>query len=97
MKTEALQRMGERLELLSAHDAFTLLRYSFALPKLLYHLRTAPCFSSSSREMFDGCLCCILSRVTNAHLDHAWTQASLPVSLGGLGVCSTVVVAQSVF
>ena len=31
MKTAALERMGERLELLSAHDALILLRNSFAL------------------------------------------------------------------
>ena len=95
-----MQRMGEGLELLSAHDALTLLRNTFALPKLLCLLCTAPCFSSSSLVMFDECLCCILSRVTNSHLaldDYACTRASLPVSLGGLGLCSAVIVAPSVF
>lgn len=100
MKTEALERMGERLELLSAHDALTLLRNCFALPKLLYLLRTAPCFSSSSLSDFDECLCRILSKVSNSQIavnDCAWAQASLPVNFGGLGVRSAVVVAPSAF
>ena len=47
-KVEALRRLGERLKLLSAHDALILLRNCFALPKLQYTLRTAPCFRSST-------------------------------------------------
>ena len=43
-KTNMLKKMVERLKKLSAHDAILLLKHSFALPKLLYNLRTSPCF-----------------------------------------------------
>ena len=56
VKTATLQSMCERLNLLSARDAFTLLRSSLAIPKLMYLLRTAPCFASNSLiECSCGC------------------------------------------
>ena len=55
---EALRRLGERLKFLSAHDALVLLRNCFALPKLLYVLRTAPCFRSTTLQTYDDC--CVL-------------------------------------
>ena len=45
-KIDALKRVGEKFEVLSAHDALCLLRNSFSIPKLQYLLRTAPCFKS---------------------------------------------------
>ena len=44
VKTGMLEVMGNRLNLLPSHDALLLLRSSFAIPKVLYLLRTAPCF-----------------------------------------------------
>ena len=38
-----LRRMGDRLKLLCTHDAILLLKHSFAIPKLIYNLRTALC------------------------------------------------------
>ncbi len=35
-KVEELQRLGKRLQMLTAHDALVLLCHSFSLPKLLY-------------------------------------------------------------
>ena len=55
-KVEALRSLGERLKFLSAHDALVLLRNWFALPKLLYVLRTAPCFRSATLQTYDDCL-----------------------------------------
>ena len=52
-KTSALAVMGDRLRLLHAHDGFCLLRNAFTLPKMLYTLRTAPCFLSSQLQKFD--------------------------------------------
>ena len=100
VKTATLQSMCERLNLLSAHDAFTLLRSSLAIPKLMYLLRTAPCFASNSLIEFDSVLAVALSKITNTPLtlsSPAWLQASLPVKFGGLGVCSAVDVAPSAF
>ena len=45
-KIKALETMGNRLCHLRAHDAYCLLRHSFALLKLLYTLRTSPCSKS---------------------------------------------------
>ena len=99
-KVESLRRLGDRLQLLSAHDALILLRNCFALPKLLYVLRTAPCFRSTTLETYDDCLREILSSVTNTCLEpgsSAWEQATLPVKLGGLGIRCAVEVAPSAF
>ena len=85
---DKVERLGDCLQLLSAH-ALILLRNCFALPKLLYVLRTAPCFRSSTLETYDDCLREILSSVTNTCLEpgsSAWEQAMLPVKLGGLGM-----------
>ena len=99
-KTDMLRRMGERLQLLPAHDAILLLKHSFALPNLLYNLRTAPCFLSPVVQEYDGLLKSSLSGITNIHFgedDPAWTQATLPVKMGGLGVRSAVQLAPSAF
>ena len=44
MRTKSLQTLGSRLQLLRAHDAFCLLRNALGIPKVLYILRTSPCF-----------------------------------------------------
>ena len=99
-KVSALQRMSDRLVFLSAHDALLLLRCSLSIPKLLYLLRTAPCFASDSLKEYDSVLASSLSSITNTSIDSssaAWLQASLPISLGGLGIRSAVEVAPSAF
>ncbi len=68
-KVEELQRLGKRLQMLTAHDALVLLRNSFSLPKLLYILRTAPSFRSATLETYDDCLREILGGVTNNLLE----------------------------
>ena len=55
-KVKQLKKMGERLQLLSARDAILFLRHSFSLPKLLYNLRTAPCFPSPVLQVYDDLL-----------------------------------------
>ena len=55
-KVKQLKRMGERLQLFSAHDAILLLKHSFSLPKLLNNLRTAPCFLSPALQVYDELL-----------------------------------------
>jgi len=85
---------------MTVHDALILLRNCFALPKLLYTLRTAPCFRSSTLQTYNDCLREILGSVTNNQLERdssAWTQATLPVKHGGLGIRSAVCVATSAY
>lgn len=43
-KIHSIQTLGDGLKLLHAHDALTLLQNAFTMPKILYILRTAPCF-----------------------------------------------------
>ena len=99
-KADLLRRLGDRLQDLSAHDALLLLKHSFALPKLLYCLRTAPCFLSPVIQEYDELLKSIVSGITNVHFGEAcpsWIQASLPVKLGGLGIRSAVHLAPSAY
>ena len=99
-KIQALSIMGARFTHLSAHDALILLCHSFAIPKLRYLLRTAPCFLSNRLEEYDSILRSITSSVTNTPLaqdEAAWIQASLPVKMGGLGVRRASQVAPSAY
>ena len=91
--------MGERLPHFCRHDALLLLRHSFAIPKILYLLRTSPCFRSTKLVEFDLLLRSIVSKVINVNLsdDDVWCQASLPVSSGGIGIRSAVQLASSAF
>ena len=57
------------------------------MPKLQNTLRCSPCFNSSVTVAYDQCLHDTLEAVLNVQLsEHAWLQASVPVSAGGLGV-----------
>ena len=99
-KARLLEIMGDRLQHLEAHDALLLLCHSLAIPKLLFTLRTSPSFLSPSLSLYDDKLRSIVSSITNSHLtyeDHAWTQATLPVKYGGLGIRSAVQLAPSAF
>ena len=99
-KITMLKRMGDRLQHLSAHDAILLLKHSFALPKLLYNLRTAPCFLSPALQEYNGLLKSILSGITNIHFEEdspTWLQATLPVKMGGIGIQSAVQLAACTF
>ena len=98
-KVEALRTMGNRLRHVHTHDAFCLLRHAFALPKVLYTLRTSPSFQSPQLKTFD-LLRSLLGDITNISItddDLAWAQASLPVWSGGLGVRSATQLAPSAF
>ena len=95
-----LKLIGERLCHFQSHDAFTILRHSFALPKLLHILRTSPAFSSPHLLSWDNLLMSIVSRITNIDFhrdDPSWLQATLPVGSGGLGLRSASHLAPSAF
>ena len=98
-KADKLELMGERLRVMQSQDALLLLHHSFAIPKMLYVLRTAPCFLSSELEMFDNMLRNIFSSIVNVSMasEPAWLQASLPVRAGGVGIRRTVQLAPSAF
>ena len=88
--------MGEHLPLLEAHDSLCLLWSAFAIPKLLFILRTASCFLSPSLDCFDGLQRSLIESIYNIQLsDVSWLQASLPIHSGGLGIRSTAILALS--
>ena len=99
-KTKALHLMGARFKHMSAHDSLILLGPSFAIPRLQYLLRSAPCFLSSELVLYDDALREILESVTNTLLtedNQAWLRASLPVKFGSLGIRKVVQVAPSAY
>ena len=84
-KKKSLELLGERLKLLHSHDALCLLRNAFLLPKILYVLRTSPCFLANSLlSDLDTIQRSLLEAICNASLSEvAWCQASLPIHSGG--------------
>ena len=95
-----MSEKGVRMDHLHAHDAYCLLRHSFALPELLYTLRTSPSFKSNLLGDFDSLLRTLLGKIANISIsndDPAWAQASLPVNSGGLGIRSATQLAPSAF
>ena len=97
-KTQILHDMGERLHYFSSQDAFLLLKNSFSIPKVLHLLRSAPTFLSAGLVAYDKEQRSILESIANVQLDNrAWSQASLPVKDGGLGVRSAVDLAPSAY
>lgn len=99
-KIDLLEVLVGRLELFHSQDALLLLRHAFSVPKLLYTLRTAPCFQSGLLEDIDALLCKALGSITNIHLVHgsvSWSQATLPIKFGGLGIRSLQSLAPSAY
>ena len=86
-KLTDFQRLASRLTTLGAHDALFLLKNCFGMPKLLYTLRSAPCYQSSILTQYDTVIRQTLQLILNLDLtESVWNQATLPVSRGGLGV-----------
>ena len=98
-KCEKLKLLKSRLCLLYALDALLLLRHALAIPKLLYILRTAPCFQSHLVHIFDSILQSSVCEITNVCLDddRVWFQVSLPVANGGIGIRRAAELAPSAF
>ena len=98
-KVERLHLMGDRLHLMHAHDALLLLRHSFSMPKILHMLQIGPCFLFPAVEAYDFLLRRVLGDITNVCLeeDGTWTQASLPVGVGGIGIRRAAQLAPSAF
>ena len=98
IRCEDLSRAIERLDLLTSHDALTILRSALSTPKLMYTLRASPCSDHGGLEIFDGILRSGLSKILNVDItDVGWVQASLPVREGGLGIRSAALLAPSAF
>ena len=95
-----LNVLGDRLCHLQMHDAITILRNSFSIPKLLHILRTSPAFSSPLLGSRDQLMMSIVSKITNLDFiqgSTSWLQATLPINSGGLGLWSAFSLAPSAF
>ena len=91
-KNDDLLRMASRIKYLPAHDSLFLLRNALGIPKVVYLLRTSPCFQSNLLQEFDSLLLKTLQTILNIDFSSQhWKQASLPVAYGGLGIRSTTV------
>ncbi|XP_055329721.1 uncharacterized protein LOC129582262 isoform X2 [Paramacrobiotus metropolitanus] len=98
-KIASLKIFADRLRLLSAHHGFYLLRNCLSIPKLMYTLRCSPCWKVPELlDEFDGHVKEVLEEITNTELDgQVYTQATLPVAKGGLGVRRAKALAPSAF
>lgn len=97
-KLTELQRGAQRLPLISAHDALVLMRASGSASKLNYLLRASPCTGHAKLNEIDNLFRNSLSQVCNVTLsDRNWSQASLPVKYGGLGIRSVADLAPACF
>lgn len=93
-----LSRGADRLSSIAAHDALTILRASISASRLTYILRSSPCVGHDMLTAFDKLFCSCLSRICNVDLaSRHWTQASLPVRHGGLGIRSVVDLSSACF
>ena len=96
-KLDSLKTLTERLKQLHEHDALYLLKNCMAIPKLLYFLRTAPCFLNPDLLIeYDEAIKIGLENILNVKMtDQIWDQASLPTKLGGFGIRKTTELAIS--
>ena len=86
---EAMQKLPN---LNDSHVKFTLLWSCLGMPKFNFCLRTCkPGEHAPSYEAFDGLLRDSLNSLLGTQVDDSqWLQASLPVSMGGLGLRNAV-------
>ena len=97
-KLHELRRLSGRLVHLNAHDALFLLKNCFAVPKLTYTLRCAPCYTRQLLSEYDDVMRAALQSVLNVSIsDEAWNQATLPVAKGGIGVRRATQIALPAF
>ena len=81
------------------HSEYVLLRNCLALPKMSYLIRTVnPLNHQASMNRFDDSVRNSLERLLGSPMsDDKWTQASIPVSQGGLGLRSAALHSAGAF
>ena len=87
-KVQELKNTLNGLTSLKSHIGYFLLKNCLAIPKLMYFMRTTPLWMFPSLLLeSDNLLRTCLKSILNLHLDDKnWTLASLPISIGGLGI-----------
>ncbi|KAJ0179217.1 hypothetical protein K1T71_004929 [Dendrolimus kikuchii] len=79
---------SDRLLQINTHMAYTIIRYCLFVPKFTYTLRCCQLWKQTSLlQTLDNIVRDTLISIINLEMDdRAWSQCSLPVKLGGLGV-----------
>jgi hypothetical protein len=86
-RTKELEESLNKLTLIARQDALLILRISLGAPKMIYTLRCHPSDKHPELEIYDTKLRQGLEKILNISLnDNQWTQASLPIKMGGLGI-----------
>ena len=91
-KTQVLQAFYQKLQRIDADYALFLIKNSLHMPRLLYVLRTSPCFKLCEKlQRIDNYLRASLESICNVSLSESRDkQVFLPVKLGGMGIPSAV-------
>ena len=98
-KTQVLQAFSQKLRMIDAHYALFLIKNCLHMPRLLYVLRTSPCFKLCEKlQRIDNYLRASLESMCSDSLSESRDkQVFQPVKLGGMGIPSAVLTAPSAF
>ena len=98
-KTQFFQAFSQKLQRIDAHYALFLIKNCLHMPRLLYVLRTSPCFKLCEKlQRIDNYLRASLEYICTVSLSESRDkQVSLPVKLGSMGFPSAVLTAPSAF
>lgn len=88
IKNKVLSDNLSRLGLLNSHIAYTIIKYCLFVPKFTYILRSCPIWKHTDiLENLDATLKISLEKILNLNLEnYSWTQATLPIRSGGIGI-----------
>ena len=98
-KISILSIMQSRLSFLSAHHGLFLLKNAISIPRQNNLLRCCPCWKYPEKlHLYDLTLKTAFENITNSNLDdNAWSQATLLVFMGGMGLRSTIELSLSAY
>ncbi|XP_065321304.1 uncharacterized protein LOC135928769 [Gordionus sp. m RMFG-2023] len=87
---DTLLELADLFSLLPSHKAFFLVKFFFNIPRILYALRSTAIFKFPILlGVYDNGIKILIENILNLKFDEiAWTQASLPTKMGGLGLRS---------
>lgn len=87
-KIDDLEHLTEKLKNINVHSAFYLLKISISTPRLIFFLRGNPMWRNThGLERYDNVLKASLESIFNIQLtNHAWSESSLPIKRGGIGI-----------
>ena len=96
---DSVKTLCKRLLKLDFHPSLRLLRSSLASPRFQYLLRMTPTFAHTAKlSEIDEFYRHTLESISNNKLsDTSWIQATLPMSLAGLGIRRTVDLAEPAY